>query len=203
MPARAVRRCVNALMNGPIDWGVEPRMGPLSGLPGDINPFALSWLWFSSDPVPPPNFHPPHLALSPTLSFNFILLASGTLYTPQTLFSDDKPLSPRTITHPLPKPTTSPRHPPIIMSIRRNNVRVSFLFNDSESSLELCVYNDILCQLGPLADSCYSLGHSHDRLPRSASRRSTSRGGSSARGRRSLGPPGRRPGTLSSLRVSS
>ena len=112
-------------------------------------------------------------------------------------------------THITPAPSTTtnyrfqPSPIPITMSIRRNNVRVSFLFNDSESSIELCVSDDVSCQMRNTNQRYARLGHNRNHLPPSASRRSISRGGSSARGRRSPGPPGRDLGTLPSPRVLS
>ena len=109
--------------------------------------------------------------------------------------------------YPAPSTTTNyrfqPSPIPITMSIRRNNVRVSFLFNDSESSIELCVSDSVSFQMRNTNQRYARLGRNRDHLPPSASRRSISRGGSSARGRHSPGPPGRDLGTLPSPRVLS
>ena len=102
MPARAVRRCVNALMNGPIDWGVEPRMGPLSGLPGGYKSFRSLVVVVFVGSHPSSQLSPSPLALPPTLSFNFILLASGTLYTPRPSSATTNPF------HTAPSPTLYP-----------------------------------------------------------------------------------------------
>jgi len=106
-----------------------------------INPFTAPGRRFRWIPSLPTSAHP-----SPTLSLIFLFLASGTLYIrlrPSRLRQN--PLHSHTPPLALPPPSTNASLPliPITMSIRRNNVRVSFLLNDSESSFELCVSDKI------------------------------------------------------------
>ena len=122
--------------NGPRPRNINLRTAPVG-----------RFRWISSFPT---STHPPSPSHSHSLIFLF--LASGTLYTPQTFSAATRSLPTPTHHPPLEPPTLLPHSTnPYsrfnslipIMSIRRNNVRVSFLLNDSESSFELCVSDKI------------------------------------------------------------
>ena len=174
--------------------------------PEGYKPVHFSVAWFRRIPslpqLSPLTSSPPTLSLPSSSLRQERSTRSSPSRQRQTLFTPISATHTITTLHQhLPPTLTSSL--PITMSIRRNNVRVSFLLSDSESSLELYVPDDLFRSTTDANQLRTSSGRNRDHLPHSASRRSILRGGSSARGRRSLGPPGRLLGTLSSLRVSS